>query len=336
MLILYYEVMVVGPASHEVRIDELASMPGEPYGIITVDGQNPHEIDDGISVTPLDTSNESYQVRVFSADTSGIYRDPEQTRRVLELTESRYRQDGPVAEQYEPMLPQELVRSIEFKEGRPRRALVVSFAIGPNQPPSDIEIGFGRVEVLKNWDYQNFGKQTRRTDQHFQRAAGHVLNHLWPKARSDVQTVFEAPEIGAARRGANVNTAFMIAANHLAGKVVSGELAIFRVHDLSNVSATEFVGPHIARFSSTPGPHNGLGLDVYTRVTSPLRRVEDFIMLGLLRARFEGRPLDNRDKQLVVDTIRRLNQRIATRLYLGERIFGEDHWPLADETQNPD
>lgn len=81
----------------------------------------------------------------------------------------------------------------------------------------------------------------------------------------------------------------------------------------------------------TPMQHAGLGLGMYTQVTSPLRRYSDLVAHQQLRAFTDGRPLLNKDTML---------ERIAA----GDAAAGASvkaerksnlHWTLVYLTQNP-
>lgn len=81
----------------------------------------------------------------------------------------------------------------------------------------------------------------------------------------------------------------------------------------------------------TPMQHAGLGLGMYTQVTSPLRRYSDLVAHQQLRAFIDGRPLLNKDSML---------ERIAA----GDAAAGASvkaerksnlHWTLVYLTQNP-
>ena len=65
-------------------------------------------------------------------------------------------------------------------------------------------------------------------------------------------------------------------------------LAIYRIHDPSDTTLAEFIDTSVARFSQSPGRHVSQGLEPYCRVTSPLRRLEDFVMNGLLKVYAAG------------------------------------------------
>ncbi len=324
------------PVAHEITpivIDPQSSEPQKPYGIITVDCSNPYEFDDGILVEPLKSSKELYRVNVFAADTSDLYPDDDITNQVIAAGESRYHVAATGAKTYEPMMGVESIQDRHFVQGAIRSALVVSFIVGAKQPPTDIKTGFGNVEVIKNWNYDRFGYKCRYSDRFrpYGRAAALLIHHLKtnPANGEEVyQGLMHVPPTESWRRGAMINQAYMVAANHLSGRLLRDEshLAINRGYDPTSLAA-EAIDPRLAYFSLTPGRHIGIGVDVNCRITSPLRRSEDFIMNGLLRARHEGRPLDDRDYRLAAETVAARNQQIAQRAArLGFQLQDQDQW----------
>ena len=86
-----------------------------------------------------------------------------------------------------------------------------------------------------------------------------------------------------------------------------------------------------SRLSVEPAPHCGLGLDLYTRATSPLRRYSDLLLHQQLRAHLAGRePLSTTQVAERIDaaeaaslTIRRAERQSNT------------HWKLVWLKQNP-
>lgn len=309
-----------GPAL--IELDRRASEPGKPYGIITADCSSPHEFDDGIAVTPLESAEELYRVRVFAVDTSSLYLDEAIAKRTLVATESRYFDPKDGKKIYEPMLDKRVINELHFVQGTIRKALVVSFLIGVTQPPTNIEVNFGKVEVRNNYSYDSFGKECLGGEvlEPYGRAAALILSHLKTSGSDEEDTyqgLTQVPESKTWRRGATINQAYMVAANHLVGRLMrdEGRLAIYRTHDLDDPTMVEILSPAVARYSTVPSQHQGLGLEVYSRVTSPLRRAEDFMMHGLLKARQTGREVSPRDHKFVTATVRRLNQRIAANLF---------------------
>lgn len=332
--LLYYANMIAPRGLTLVELDHRASEAQRPHGIITVDCSNPYEFDDGIAVTPLPTNKELYKVDVFAVDASSIYHDGEAVKRAVDLTESFYDSPKGGPKRYTPMLSRETVRAHDFTKDSVRGALVVSFTVGVNQPLSNLSVGFGQVEIDQNLNYKRFANRCR-SEQSFRpygRAAALILRHfgvLDGNTEAVYRALLHSPNTSSWRRGSDINEAYMVAANHMVASMMRDEdrLAIYRVHDTDDNSMNELMSPKIARFSTTPGPHNGLGLDVYTRVTSPLRRVEDLIMHGLLHARATGRELNPRDHKLVAGTIQRLNQRAAASLFHDKpRLQADDLW----------
>jgi exoribonuclease-2 len=75
---------------------------------------------------------------------------------------------------------------------------------------------------------------------------------------------------------------------------------------------------------TSPARHAGLGLDTYTRVTSPLRRYSDLLVHQQLRAFIKGEPLMSEE-----DILERMSQGEtgAFRATISERR-SKSHWTL--------
>lgn len=314
-----------------IELDMRSSEPQKPYGIITVDCSSPYEYDDGIAVSRItDASGELYNVSIFAVDTSRYYLDEEIAKQVLRKRESRYNDLETGEQDYDPMLDDNLTQSIHFIKGSVRKAMFLSFVVGQDHPPSDVEVGFGNVEVTRNFSYAEFSRKARvrGTYKPHKKAASYIVQHLSPSAIRNEDTLFKdpllIPNAMATRKGAAVNSAFMIGGGHLIAKQLRDEkhLAIYRVHDVDDMTASDFLSPRMARFSLKPGPHHALGIDPYLRPFSPLRRAEDFIMLGILRARYEGRTIGTRDLKLAKAAVQCLNQAIINQLPADELRLG--------------
>jgi len=108
-----------------------------------------------------------------------------------------------------------------------------------------------------------------------------------------------------------MNEVFMVAANHLTGRITRDENypAIYRVHDLGDTRFEEIMELNASMYSQTPGPHQALGVDPYCRVTSGLRRLEDFTMSYFLYLRSQGKQPTQQDLAFRSRAIRRLNKR---------------------------
>lgn len=314
-------------------LDTLASDPYKPLEVITADCSGAHEFDDAINVKAFPTKQERYKVTVCSVDTSHLFHDERVLRQVINRTESKYHDPNTGNEIYEPMLDRSTTQQLHFAAGAVRKAMMVSFITGEDLPPQDIQIDFGRVRIMRNYRYNTFGDKCRysETFEPFGRAAAHIINHLElnPKSFNEEETykdLIHVPRTEAWKRGSSINQAFMIAAGHLVAKVVSSEdrLALYRTHDLRDKSLEKVLPPQYAHYDTEPRPHNGLNLDVFSRVTSPLRRSEDFVMLGLLKLRHREREPNHRDQVRVNQALQRLNAREVAEQFYGIRQRDEE------------
>ncbi len=82
----------------------------------------------------------------------------------------------------------------------------------------------------------------------------------------------------------------------------------------------------------TPAVHSGLGISMYSQVTSPLRRYGDLIAHQQLRAFIDGRPLLDKDTMLLRVTA---GEESAQAAHKAERKSNL-HWTLVYLLQNPD
>lgn len=87
-----------------------------------------------------------------------------------------------------------------------------------------------------------------------------------------------------------------------------------------------------SQVSSIPGPHSGLGLDVYTRTTSPLRRYSDLVVHQQLRAHLRKEEL--LDTQSLVERIGE-SEAVSAIANRAEQL-AERHWTLVYLLQHPD
>ncbi|MCP4219656.1 MAG: RNB domain-containing ribonuclease [bacterium] len=86
-----------------------------------------------------------------------------------------------------------------------------------------------------------------------------------------------------------------------------------------------------SRMQSVAKPHSGLGLDLYARTTSPLRRYLDLVVHQQLRAFLKGEPvLDEQELMLRVGVAEAAQKNVS----VTER-FANKHWTLVYLLQNP-
>lgn len=293
--------------------------------IITADCSFPKEIDDGLYVEPMDEDYELYKVGVCVVDTSNLFNYRDIVQQAHAKTAARY-WDLPNGERgYDPMIETGIIKGLEFTAGNVRDAMVVNFLIGRKQAPSELNISFNKVKVSQNLNYKQFAKYTQRPEgEKFRRAKDLIKGYLGyvaygdhtgsrPAWREADDTAVPSLSRSAWEKGSKINEAFMIAANHLVGKALAeeGRPAIYRVHDPNDEQLLELLSASAAHYSRTPGPHSGLNLEPYCRVTSPLRRLDDFVMNHQLKKRFLGKAPSMQDTKEVAFAIRRLNQEIV-------------------------
>ena len=292
-----------------------------PYIVYSSDGSNPKEIDDAVFVEPLRSSAAEFLVGVCVADTSKLYANGDVRKQAMNNVHAEYWELPDHEMGYDPMIGEEHIRSIELTEGYLHNALVVSFVIGEKVPPTDVRIEFNKIEVTKNHTYKTFSGMTGtgKSAERFGAASNLILRHIAYEQGGDSSGRNKSGEEGIPMnvsyqswsRGARLNEAFMVAANHLVGRVLrdEGRPAIYRVHDLSDPRYKEYVETNCARYTMEPGPHQGLGVDPYCRVTSPLRRLEDFVMNYQLKQRFLRKETTKGDMDVMEQAIRTLNKR---------------------------
>lgn len=293
--------------------------------IITADCSYPKEIDDGLFVERMDEDHELYKVGVCVVDTSKVYNQQSVVKQAFDRTAARY-WDLPDGERgYDPMIDTGVIKDLEFTARSVRDALIITFLVGRKQAPTDVDASFGKVEVVDNKNYKDFANYaTYGNGKRFLAASSLIRDHLGyvaygdhtgnrPRWREELETGTVPTISGRAwTRGSKMNEAFMVGANHLVGKMLAGEgwPAIYRVHDPDDEQYLELLSANVARYSRTPAVHSGLGLDPYCRVTSPLRRLDDFVMNRQLKQRFIGRKPTAADSREVAFAVRRLNQEV--------------------------
>ena len=87
-----------------------------------------------------------------------------------------------------------------------------------------------------------------------------------------------------------------------------------------------------SRVTLSPSKHSGLGLDVYTRVTSPLRRYSDLMTMQQLRAFITGGTVRNEEEMLEGTTA---CESLASQVTAAERASNQ-HWKINYLLERPD
>jgi hypothetical protein len=298
--------------------------------IITADDPNPQERDDGYAVAPLRTRPDLLRVSVCIADPSADYYRSDVYKQALEKTTAGYwiNEDG--SHGYDPMINEDVIRNHEFTKGTSPSALVASFTIGPEKPPSELEIYFSPVQVVSNMTFSNLARTTaqRRKMERYKQASALIRGHLgynsgvdWHHAKAagvvvSAQTAQVRPEAGISKgslRGSKINEAFMIAFNHLVALEMErlDEPYIYRVHNPEDERYRDVLPPEgRALYSMSPGRHQALGLSRYSHSSSPLRRGVDLVNGHILKKLSRGESISGRDMRDMEMMVRRSNLRI--------------------------
>lgn len=313
--------MIAQHGPHFFQIHKHAEMARRPKRIITGDGPNPHEIDDGVFVEELPTATEMYRVGVCLPDTSRLLRRHDVLAMAMGTLHAEYGVRGEEGG-YLPYIPERFIRGYEMSQGNERDALVLRFVVGQNQPPTDVSVSFEKVYIERNLDYRQLTEMSRPSKQYerYARAGRYLLDHMHYIAGEDAQAVVQADTVDMVRQlvdlqperlhvaGPTLTAGMMIAANSLGQKVLqdAGRVQINRVFNPESTDFDDFLPHDVASFSLTPSKHVGLGLQI-AQITSPLRRIQDGIN-GLQHWKLaKGLRQDRGDIRLMQEVTRLLN-----------------------------
>lgn len=307
-----------------IELDSRSSAAYKPVGIITADCSGAREFDDGIAITELPAAQETYRVSVFSVDTSPLYYEDSIVNQVLERTRTKYEQLEDGTRGRDPMLEPSITKDLHFSaRSGARSALVTSFIVTADEDPSEVDVSFGHVEVLKNYAFGSFANMCRQRAKFrkYGRAAAFLLRYLENDQQTAEQiftSLTKADGTDGTERGRNITRAFTVGAGHLVAKTMAdeGRPIVYRNHYRGSAFDVNPKFEPLAFFSTTPAPHSRMGLSVHCRITSPLRQAEDFMTLGQVHGRALGRNPSTRDKLLLQETVGRLNAPIVDRAHV--------------------
>ena len=302
------------------ELEETAVRLQGPKTIITADCSNPHEIDDGILVQPLPSAREAYKVDVCIADVSSLYRNTDVLQGALSQTRSEYFTLGGSEQGYEPMIDRQYVLQKELSKAALKNAVIMSFIVGDGIAPQDFSVDFDQVRVLANYNYRQFSELSSRglKLEQYAQAARFIREGIRYNPGGDSTTMTNdisnralERKYGSWKHGARLNEAFMVASNHLLGKMMQdeGRPAIYRVHGNAGDIHGEIFRPDVAWYSRQPGFHQGLDIGPYCQGTSGLRRLPDFIMHYHLWLRDNNMTPTEYDMRIMDEAIRNLNSR---------------------------
>lgn len=257
-------------------------------------------------------------------------------------------------EQTIPMLPQSATQKLGLGLQDVSPALSFGLDLGPDGQVKDIEIVPSWVRVTR-LSYEQVERQLNeapfdhlyglaRTLQERRQANGGIFIDL-PEVKIRVQDgqVIIRPILRLKSRDL-VQEAMLITGEALARFALAEGIALpFTTQDapeIEDLPEMESLAGMFAwrralkrsQLTTAPGPHAGLGLEIYAKATSPLRRYSDLVVHQQLRAHIIGR-----EKLNTPDIVERIgeSEAIAGSVAQAERL-ARKHWTLVYLMQNPD
>ena len=286
----------------------IAELPLATVSAFSVDDSGTTEIDDALSVTPLAEGGHRIGIHI-AAPGLVISRDDDLDRIARSRMSTVYFPGDKIT-----MLPDSVIEQFSLDEGAPRPALSIYIDIdhegklnqeslqlraemvpmGANLRLENLEHRVTEESLLNEAEDLPFRRElsvlwTAAKLLHAGRQAQRVANglraeqlgvvdpnalardfHFQIKERDGVERVEIAPR----QRGSILDTIvaeWMIYCNSASGRLLAD-------HGLPGLFRTQKGwGPLRTRMQTTPGPHEGLGLDYYAWCTSPLRRYSDLV-----------------------------------------------------------
>lgn len=256
---------------------------------ITIDDQETTDIDDALSCERLEDG--STRLWIHIADPASFVEpetqlDTEAARRFTSI----YLCEGKIE-----MLPARLSQELcSLVQGQPRLALTVSATLDAQGQLLDYQILESVIEVKRRMSYDEVDQEIEgdpelkhlyQLSQLFkaQRIARGAVEFSRPELRikvdSDKQIQLKRIERNSPAQ--QLVSELMILANHLVAKQL-GEARLPLIYKVQE-APLDFLSdgrPLLKRaeMSTRPGLHYGLGLDVYTQFTSPIRRYNDLVL----------------------------------------------------------
>ena len=279
--------------------------------LITADSGGARDFDDAVS---LEEKGDNYMLGVHIADVSSVIEPGSLLdQEAIERTTSIYLPDRRI-----PMLPEILSEEcLSLKEGETRPAFSMIAELTPDGEVVGFEFFPSLVRVKRQLSYQEVDAlvehdavlntmfklaealKTQRSSRGAMIIPLPKLNvFLTPEGEIGVNlTMWENP-------GRSMISEFMILANHLAARALYEKEAacFFRAQgapterliktedDYQNLFLCLQQRRHLSRVSwgLEPLPHSGMGLDLYTNLTSPLRRYIDLVIQRQVRSVING------------------------------------------------
>jgi exoribonuclease II len=279
--------------------------------IVSIDDAFTRDIDDAISFEEKDGCLE---LGIHITDAASLIRpDCGLDREAAKRATSLYLPEGKI-----PMLPPALSEGLlSLKEGEDRPAISFMVRLTPAGDILDSEIRLSIIRVAKKMTYEEVDAEIAQNSPF----AGlyRLCARLMEKRKKAGALMLSIPELqvivdqnkrialAIRERSAPsqiVVTECMILANHLAARLFRdrGVPALYRkqARPRERISMPEGQSLYLlyrqrrllsrAELGTEPGPHYMLGLDLYTTITSPMRKYYDLVLQRQIKSVLEGKP----------------------------------------------
>lgn len=292
--------------------------------VFSIDDQWTQEVDDALSI---DAEGDGWCVGIhISNPAEFVHKGDVLDEVAIERPLSLYLPTTTVT-----MFPEALgcnLASLSQSEDRPALTFLAHF--DRNLDLDDWEIVPSKIRVKRRLTYIEADSMLARGNSDITADALHQMNkiaHALAKIREDNECVnLNRPEIKVIVSNGEVNIypedqetesrhlvrEFMILANHLAAKfALRNDIPIIYrcqdassepVHSVVNYNPVDFDQQvrkmKRTRLSTYPQEHFGLGLDLYTQISSPLRRYADLVIQRQIIAFITGKPMPYTQEEL--------------------------------------
>jgi exoribonuclease-2 len=323
----------------------------------SIDDADTREVDDAISVV---AEGEETVVCIHIADPAHfVHKDDSLDRVAAERPLTLYLPTTTVT-----MLPERIGCDLSsLREGHLRPSLSFEVRFGPDGELRDWTFGGGQVVVTHRLTYEEADAMVEAESDHelapAMRALVPITDRLrearleaggFELSRPEFKVHVENGEIDVQRLSSNtasrrVVSELMVLANRLTAEyALRNDIPIiYRVQDppsqkvqsLTEYDPVAFMNEvrkiKRTRLSTHPQAHTGLGLDLYTQVSSPIRRYADLVIQRQLAAHVEGEPFPYSQEELfeVVGNVDRTS-------YQNRQLEREEnrHWLLEYAKRN--
>lgn len=284
--------------------------------VYCIDAKDAKEIDDGISIKQLDS--QKVRLGIHAANPSAFVNPKTTVDLIKSLPSSVYfakeaagyeMQNPFVAAGSKPMMPRSFTEQFDVsKPGAPALGLFVDFNLETGEL-SNLEVKHVCLKSPVSMEPDAFSAKTVKEYHMFMQTAQKLMQLRYANGAFGVKTYTNGStgflDLTNTVPGTTVVTEFMLLANHLvAAYCQKNEIPIFYRGQSIALTNDELktcykryytdnkglLGFEWSDFlnrgftSAEPVPHNGIGYNVSSRFTSPLRRMDDFITHAQLDA----------------------------------------------------